>query len=94
MEHPYLLSYSSLEIDGGNWRNLVLFSSPHGIGHWAMSVRHAHAARELSPSQYRHIRIHNGVLAGGLMSGDGIRLIRTKYYDFQDETLWSAIREL
>ncbi len=94
MEHPHLLSYSSLEIDGGNWRNLVLFSNPHGIGHWAMSVRHAHAARVLSPAQYRHIRIHNGVLSGGLMSGDGIRLIRTKYYDFQNEPLWWAVREL
>lgn len=94
MQHPHLLSYSSLEIEGGNWRNLVLFSHPQGIGHWAVSMKHAYAAQELSPGYYRHIRLHNGVLSGGLLSGSEIVLIRTKYYDYQDQPLWWAVREL
>lgn len=94
MEHPHLLSYSSLEVEDGNWRNLVLFSHPQGIGHWAISMRHVYAAQELSPGYYRHIRLHNGLLPGGLLSGSEIVLTRTKYYDYQDQPLWWAVREL
>jgi hypothetical protein len=94
MQHPHLLSYSSLEVEGGNWRNLVLFSHPQGIGHWAISMKHAYAAQELSPTYYRHVRLHNGLLTGGLMSGGEIVLTRTKYYDYQDQSLWWAVREL
>lgn len=94
MHHPHLLSYSSLEIEGGNWRNLVLFSHPQGIGHWAISMKHVYAAHELSPGYYQYIRLHNGRLSGGLMSGNEIVLTRTKYYDYQDQPLWWAVREL
>lgn len=94
MQHPHLLSYSSLEVEGGNWRNLVLFSHPQGIGHWAISMKHAYAAQELSPTYYRHIRLHNGLLPGGLLSGSEITLTRTKYYDYQNQSLWWAVREL
>jgi hypothetical protein len=94
MQHPHLLSYSSLEVEDGNWRNLVLFSHPQGIGHWAISLKHVYAAQELSPGYYRNIRLHNGVLPGGLMSGNELALTRTKYYDYQDQSLWWAVREL
>lgn len=94
MQHPYLLSYSSLEVEDGNWRNLVIFSHPQGIGHWAISMRHALAAQTLAPSYYQNIRLHNGVLPGGLMSGNDLMLTRTKYYDYQDQPLWWAVREL
>jgi hypothetical protein len=94
MLHPYLLSYSSLEVEDGDWRNLVLFSHPQGIGHWAISLKHAYAARELAPLYYKNIRLHNGVLPGGLMSGDEIILNRTKYYDYKNQSLWWAVREL
>lgn len=94
MQHPHLLSYSSLEVEGGDWRNLVLFSHPQGIGHWAISMKHAYAAQVLSPTYYRHVRLHNGLLPGGLMSGGEIVLTRTKYYDYQDPSPWWAVREL
>jgi hypothetical protein len=94
MQHPHLLSYSSLEVEGSNWRNLVLFSHPQGIGHWAISLKHAYAAQVLSPGYYRNIRLHNGALPGGLMSGNELILTRTKYYDYRDQSLWWAVREL
>ncbi len=94
MQHSHLLSYSSLEVADGNYRNLVLFSHPQGIGHWAISVKHAYAAQVLSPRYYRHIRLHNGMLPSGLMSGSELILTRTKYYDYQDQTRWWAVREL
>ncbi|MBI1881472.1 MAG: hypothetical protein HYR94_25105 [Chloroflexi bacterium] len=94
MLHPHLLSYSSLEVEDGNWRNLVLFGHPQGIGHWAISLKHTHAARELAPVYYKNIRLHNGVLPGGLILGNEIILTRTKYYDYQNQILWWAVREL
>ena len=93
-QHPHLLSYSSLEVEDGNWRNLVLFGHPQGIGQWAISLKHAAAAQTLAPQYYRNVRLHNGVLPGGLISGNEINLSRTKYYDYQDQTLWWAVREL
>jgi hypothetical protein len=92
--HPHLLSYSSLQIDDDNWRNLVLFSQPQGIGHWAISDKHAVAVRDLAPSYYRHIRLHNGVWPRGPMANNPIRLTRTKYYDYGESPLWWAVREL
>jgi len=94
MQHPHLLSYSSLEVGHGNWRNLILFSHPQGIDHWVVSNKHKYAAQALSPAYYRYIRLHNGVLPGGLMSDSKILLHRTKYYDFQDRTIWWAVRDL
>jgi hypothetical protein len=94
MLHPHLLSYSSLQVEDGNWRNLVLFSHPQGIGHWVVSLKHAGAVRELAPRYYMNIRLHNGVLPGGLLSGQALRLTRTKYYDYGEQPLWWAVREL
>jgi hypothetical protein len=93
-QHPHLLSYSSLELGNGNWCNLVLFSHPRGLLHWATSARHAYAVRELSPAYYMVIRLHNAILPGGLMSGKPLILLRTKYYDYQDKPPWLAVREL
>jgi hypothetical protein len=94
MDHPHLLSYSSLEVEDGNYRNLVLFSHPQGIGHWAVSLKHTYAVQVLSPAYYQHIRLHNGVLPGGLRSSHELTLTRTKYYDYSDQTLWWAVRDL
>jgi len=94
LDHPDLLSYNSLELEGGNWCNLVLFSHPRGILHWATSAKHAHAARKLAPKYYQAIRLHNGLLPGGLFSGSKIILTRTKYYHYQGRSIWRAIRDL
>lgn len=92
--HPHLLSYSSLEVEGGNWRNLVVFSDPQGISAWALSAKHTRAAQVLSPACYLNVRLHNGFLPGGLLSGNAIVLVRTKYYDFEGSSPWWAIREM
>ncbi len=91
--HPGVLSYSSLEGEGGNWGNLVVLDSPGAGEHWKTSAKHAYAARELAPGHYTTIRLHNGLLATGLMSDHDLILLRTKYYDFQGESPWRAVRE-
>ena len=92
-QHPGVLSYCSLELEEGNWGNLVLLNPPEAREHWKTSARHAYAARELAPGYYTVIRLHNAVLPGGVLSGHGLILQRTKYYDFQGPTPWYAIRE-
>jgi len=91
--HPGVLCYSSLEGKGGNWGNLVVLDSSGAGEHWKTSAKHAYAARELAPGYYTTIRLHNGLLATGLMSDHDLILLRTKYYDFQGESPWRAVRE-
>ena len=92
-QHPHLLSYSTLQLESGNSCNLVLFSRPQGVTHWATSAKHAQAVA-LSPDYYLTIRLHNAILPGGLRSGNRLILTRTKYYDYAHEPIWWAVREL
>lgn len=92
-QHPGVLSYCSQQLTDGNWGNLVVLGFPEARDHWRTSDRHAYAARELAPGYYRTIRLHNAHWPGGLFSGHGIVLQRTKYYDFQDQPPWHAVRE-
>ncbi|MGH2522820.1 MAG: hypothetical protein ACRDH2_09995 [Anaerolineales bacterium] len=92
--YPGILSYSSLQLAAGNWGNLVLLASPEVKEHWRTSERHAYAAQEMAPRYYLAIRLHSGVLPGGLLSGQPAVIIRTKYYDFQTHEVWRALREL
>ncbi len=88
-----LLSYSTLQLDNGDACNLVLFSHPQGIQHWARNQKHAQAV-QMSPDFYESIRLHQGRLPGGLMSPGSLVLLRTKYYDYRDQPVWRAVRDL
>jgi hypothetical protein len=92
--YPGILSYCSSQQPGDNWANLVLMRGPEAVGHWASSPRHAFAAKAMAPEYYQYIRLHNGLLEGGLLSGNPIVLHRTKYYDYQGLLPWRAVREL
>lgn len=93
--HLGILSYSSMELPDGNWANLILHDAPEVREHWRSSESHARAARELSPIFYRTVRIHNGVLPGGLPGGADIEIERTKYWDYRRKAkAWHAVREL
>jgi hypothetical protein len=91
---PGILSYSSMELPDGNWANLVLHDIPEVREYWRASERHARAAKELSPKYYQTVRIHNGTLAGGIMSRRTIAIERTKYWDYRSPKVWHAVREL
>jgi len=91
---PGILSYSSMELPDGNWANLVLHDIPEVREYWRASERHARAAQELSPLYYRNVRIHNGTLPGGVLSGRSISIERTKYWDYRLPKVWHAVREL
>jgi hypothetical protein len=91
---PGVLGYCSMQQPSGNWANLVLLREPKDLDHWSTSPRHAFAAKAMAPEYYVHIRLHNGVLEGGVLSQNSIVLHKTKYYDFGDALPWRAVREL
>lgn len=92
-QHPYLLSYSTLQLASGNSCNLVLFNKPQGLAHWAKGTTHAQAIA-LAPAYYSSVRLHNAVLPGGLLAGHTLTLLRTKYFAYGGDTPWMAVREL
>jgi hypothetical protein len=91
--HPEVLSYSSLELDGGDWGNLILLEDEAACDRWREGERHAYAARELAPYHYATVRLHRGVVPGGVLGGRGPVVYRTKYYDYQGGTAWRGARD-
>ena len=90
---PGLMSYSSLELRDGRWCNLVLFSGSETKVHIRNSETHAYAAYQLSPRYYEWVRIHNGIMPGGLARNE-IVLLKTKYYQFHGPHEKPTMREL
>lgn len=91
-DHPEVIAYCSIQLQDGNYGNLVLLDQEDGREHWRESKRHQYAVSEVAPRFYSSVRLHNGVLHGGLQTGD-IQLRRTKYFDYH-EGLWCGRREL
>lgn len=92
--YPGILSYSSMEIEGGHWANLVLHDDPVDTSFWRSSRLHAQAVESLSAKHYHNVRIHNGRLTAGLFDRPEIRITKTKYFDYSGPVEWRAERSL
>lgn len=91
---PGVLAYYTLELADGDYGNLVLFNSEEAKRHWSNSQLHIDAVRELAPTYYKSVRIHNGTAPGGLLSDAPLLIERTKYYDYDQPQPWRAVREV
>ena len=91
--HPDVLAYCSMALDDSDYGNLVVMGRPEANAQWSTNARHAYASRVIAPQYYTSVRLHNGLLPGGLYSGQSPVLVRTKYYDFRDDWHWSAVRQ-
>ena len=91
--HPGIVSYSSLELVGGDWGNLILLEGDADRDRWREGERHAYAARELAPRHYTHVRLHHGLLPRGVPGGQAPVLHRTKYYDYRGDAAWRGARD-
>ncbi len=89
---PGILSYSSIELANDFWANLVIHGVPDDTEAWRQSSAHAKAVG-VSPSLYSSIRIHNGHLDGGVPGNRAIEIDRTKYWDYEHDPVWQAVRE-
>ena len=99
--HPGIASYSTIQMHDGFWANLVLHSVPSDAEGWRGSDVHQGAVA-MSPTLYRDVRIHNGLLPGGVESTNEIVLHQTKYWDYGNredrpvpdvEPVWTAVRQ-
>jgi hypothetical protein len=91
--HQEILSYSTMELPGGDFGNLVLLSNEEAKAKWMQGEIHSQAVA-LSPAYYQYIRINNGILPNGVMDPKSLRITRVKYYDYTEDPPWKAVREL
>ena len=92
--YPGVLSYGSIQLPEGHWANLVLHEEPATADEWRTSRVHADVVERMSPIHYKNVRIHNALLTAGLSDDPDIRIVRPKYFDYEDGEGWQAVREL
>lgn len=92
-DYPGLLSYSTMAMLSGDFSNLVIFTDTSVKEQWSRSKAHEQAVRTLSPEYYISIKLYNGYLPGGIADSNALQLTRIKYYDYQDNPRWHAVRE-
>ena len=78
---PYAVSYSSLKLADGNWGNLVVLNATDGIEAWREGEVHKQVVDGPSPHFYSTIRLHRGVMPGGL--GSPVQLRSVKLFDYR-----------
>lgn len=92
-DYPGLLCYSTMAMVSGDFSNLVIFTDASVKEKWSRSKAHAQAVRKLSPDFYISIKLYNGKLPGGIVDSRALQLTRIKYYDYQSNPRWHAVRE-
>jgi hypothetical protein len=58
---------------------------------WYENAAHERAV-ETSPSWYHSVRLHKGTIAGPLLGDGALTIERTKYFDFDSDPTWRAVR--
>jgi hypothetical protein len=85
-----LLAYYNVQLPGGRYGNLVLFDHPGARLHVRDDPAHGDAIRR-TPQHYHSIRLHIGSFPEGI-HGE-LLLERTRYFDFDCDPAWQALRE-
>jgi len=93
-QYPGILSYSSMELVPNQWANLVVHLHARDRESWRRSAVHIEAAEDLSPRVFHSVRIHNGRLRGGLIGDGRVTVEVTKYWDYDSDPMWHAVRTL
>jgi hypothetical protein len=88
-----LLSYFDLELEDGSYGfgNLILFWTPDVPAEWFACAAHERAV-SVSPQHYHSIRLHKGTIAGPFLGDGELEIERTKYFDFDSDPVWRALR--
>lgn len=87
-----LLSYYDVEFPKGAYGNLILFATPEVPAEWHADAVHRRAV-ELSAKHYHEVRLHKGSVRGDFLDEAGkIDVERTRYFAFQGEGRWQALR--
>ena len=88
-----VLCYYDLALAEGGYGNLILCSAPDAPTHVQDHPLHRRAV-ELTPHHYHCVRLHTGAVPGRFTGDAGLVLERTRYYDFDSDPPWLAVRNL
>jgi hypothetical protein len=86
-----VLSYYNLGLPHGRYGNLILCGAPDVPVRWRAHGLHRRAV-ELAPRHYHSARLHSGVVPSALLGDADLIVLRTRYYDFDSEPAWLAVR--
>ena len=88
-----VLCYYDLALAEGGYGNLILCATadaPRNVHGHALHRR----AVQLTPSHYHSVRLHTGAVPGAFLGDARLVIERTRYYDYDSEPPWLAIRDL
>jgi len=88
---PGVLCYYDLALAEGGYGNLILCATPEAPAQVHTHPLHRRAV-ELTPSHYHCVRLHTGVVPGRFVGDASLVLRRTRYYDFDCDPPWFAVR--
>lgn len=94
VNHPGILSYSSIELVDNYWANLVVHLDPADRETWRHCPAHVRAVMDVAPYVYHGVRIHNGCIAGGVVGSATVTIESTKYWDYDVTPVWHAVRRI
>jgi hypothetical protein len=92
-KNPGLLSLSTVRLPDGDFGNLVLFTDPESRDQWNNMPLHRDLVAKISPPYYEYVRLNHAILPDGLDEPDSMRLVRTRYLEFNPERPWFAVRD-
>ena len=90
---PGVLCYYDVALAEGEYGNLILCAAPDTPKRVDTHPLHRRAV-ELTPGHYHCVRLHTGVVPGPFLGDDSLVLERTRYYDFDCNPPWLAVRNL
>jgi hypothetical protein len=88
-----VLCYYDVALAEGGYGNLILCAAPETRKRVHDHALHRRAV-ELTPRHYHCVRRHTGAVPGRFLGGDRLVLERTRYYDFDSNPPWLAVRNL
>lgn len=94
VDHPGILSYSSIELVNNYWANLVVHRDAGDREVWRSNAAHVRAVNDVAPAAYHSVRIHNGCIQGGVPGTHTVVIETTKYWDYDTDPVWAAERSL
>ena len=92
--YPGILSYTCWELSTDNWVNFIVTDRADAAEQWRQCPAHRAAVENYAVRHYRNLRIHSGHLPSGLGGGRRVVLDRTKYWDYEAQPTWMAVREV
>jgi hypothetical protein len=89
---PGVLCYYDVALAEGGYGNLILCATADTPANVHGNALHREAVA-LTPRHYLSVRLHSGVVPGRLLGDATLSIERTRYYDFDSDPPWLAVRD-